>query len=72
RIIESNSRLHTAPPKTQTLCVTAVALGFWPVPVLLQMRKDKDANNKVFKNLDGNGDFQVDFKDFDIFVAALI
>lgn len=38
---------------------------------LLQSGKDKDAIDKVFKNLDENGDSQVDFKEFVIFVAAL-
>ncbi|XP_048158743.1 protein S100-P isoform X1 [Corvus hawaiiensis] len=33
--------------------------------------KDKDAIDNVFKNLDENGDSQVDFKEFVIFVAAL-
>ncbi|XP_068044733.1 protein S100-P isoform X1 [Anomalospiza imberbis] len=33
--------------------------------------KDKNAIDKVFKNLDENGDSQVDFKEFVIFVAAL-
>uniref|UniRef100_A0A8B9F3K4 S100 calcium binding protein P n=1 Tax=Amazona collaria TaxID=241587 RepID=A0A8B9F3K4_9PSIT len=33
--------------------------------------KDKDAIDKVFKSLDENGDSQVDFKEFVIFVAAL-
>ncbi|NXI94152.1 S100P protein, partial [Psophia crepitans] len=32
---------------------------------------DKDAIDKVFKNLDENSDSQVDFKEFVIFVAAL-
>mgnify|MGYP001859539549 FL=1 len=37
------------------------------------MRKDKDANDKVFKNLDENGDSQVDrFKEFVIFMGVLI
>lgn len=42
-----------------------------PAPFLLQSGKDKDAIDKVFKNLDENGDSQVDFKEFVIFVAAL-
>ncbi|KAM6132762.1 protein S100-P [Pterocles gutturalis] len=33
--------------------------------------KDKAAIDSVFKNLDENGDSQVDFKEFVIFVAAL-
>jgi len=42
-----------------------------PAPFLSQSGKDKDAIDKVFKNLDENGDSQVDFKEFVIFVAAL-
>lgn len=37
----------------------------------LQSGKDKNAIDKVFKNLDENGDSQVDFKEFVLFVAAL-
>ncbi|XP_009952425.1 PREDICTED: protein S100-P-like [Leptosomus discolor] len=33
--------------------------------------KDKNAIDKVFKNLDENGDSHVDFKEYVIFVAAL-
>ncbi|KFP38494.1 Protein S100-P, partial [Chlamydotis macqueenii] len=40
-------------------------------PFLLQSGKDKDAIDRVFKNLDENGDSQVDFKEFILFVAAL-
>ncbi|NWS39220.1 S100P protein, partial [Probosciger aterrimus] len=40
-------------------------------PNFLASGKDKDAIDKVFKNLDENGDSQVDFKEFVIFVAAL-
>ncbi|NXV72127.1 S100P protein, partial [Atlantisia rogersi] len=41
------------------------------LPNFLSSGKDKDAIDKVFKNLDENGDSQVDFKEFVIFVAAL-
>ncbi|KAM4674989.1 protein S100-P [Amazona ochrocephala] len=40
-------------------------------PNFLASGKDKDAIDKVFKSLDENGDSQVDFKEFIIFVAAL-
>ncbi|NXK72668.1 S100P protein, partial [Amazona guildingii] len=40
-------------------------------PNFLASGKDKDAIDKVFKSLDENGDSQVDFKEFVIFVAAL-
>ncbi|XP_009888831.1 PREDICTED: protein S100-P [Charadrius vociferus] len=40
-------------------------------PNFLLSGKDKDAIDKVFKDLDENGDSQVDFKEFVIFVAAL-
>ncbi|XP_009816518.2 protein S100-P [Gavia stellata] len=41
------------------------------LPNFLSSGKDKDAIDKVFRNLDENGDSQVDFKEFVIFVAAL-
>ncbi|XP_035179936.1 protein S100-P [Oxyura jamaicensis] len=41
------------------------------LPNFLQTGKDKDFIDKVFRDLDENGDFQVDFKEFVIFVAAL-
>ncbi|NXP08216.1 S100P protein, partial [Thinocorus orbignyianus] len=40
-------------------------------PNFLSSGKDKGAIDKVFKNLDENGDSQVDFKEFVIFVATL-
>lgn len=40
-------------------------------PNFLASGKDKDAIDTVFKNLDENGDSEVDFKEFVIFVAAL-
>ncbi|KFP03645.1 protein S100-P [Calypte anna] len=40
-------------------------------PNFISSGKDKEAIDKVFKNLDDNGDSQVDFKEFMIFVAAL-
>ncbi|XP_005148621.1 protein S100-P [Melopsittacus undulatus] len=40
-------------------------------PNFLASGKDKNAIDGVFKNLDENGDSQVDFKEFVIFVAAL-
>ncbi|NWI87096.1 S100P protein, partial [Pitta sordida] len=41
------------------------------LPNFLASGKDKDAIDKVFKNLDENGDSEVDFKEFVIFVASL-
>ncbi|NXY83416.1 S100P protein, partial [Alcedo cyanopectus] len=41
------------------------------LPNFLQSGKDRDAIDKIFKNLDENGDSQVDFKEFVTFVAAL-
>ncbi|NXK34080.1 S100P protein, partial [Piprites chloris] len=41
------------------------------LPNFLASGKDKDAIDRVFKNLDENGDSQVDFKEFVLFVAAL-
>ncbi|NXJ78405.1 S100P protein, partial [Trogon melanurus] len=41
------------------------------LPNFLSSGKDKDAIDKLFKNLDENGDSQVDFKEFVIFVATL-
>ncbi|KAJ7427304.1 epididymis-specific alpha-mannosidase [Willisornis vidua] len=41
------------------------------LPNFLKSGKDKDAIDRVFKDLDENGDSQVDFKEFVIFVAAL-
>ncbi|XP_071600107.1 protein S100-P [Heliangelus exortis] len=40
-------------------------------PNFISSGKDKEAIDQVFKNLDDNGDSQVDFKEFMIFVAAL-
>ncbi|NXG04555.1 S100P protein, partial [Sakesphorus luctuosus] len=40
-------------------------------PNFLKSGKDKDAIDRIFKDLDENGDSQVDFKEFVIFVAAL-
>ncbi|XP_041258982.1 protein S100-P [Onychostruthus taczanowskii] len=41
------------------------------LPNFLASGEDKNAIDKVFKNLDENGDSQVDFKEFVIFVASL-
>ncbi|NXL27916.1 S100P protein, partial [Glaucidium brasilianum] len=41
------------------------------LPNFLSSGKDKDAIDRVFKNLDANGDSQVDFKEFVLFVASL-
>ncbi|NXG21812.1 S100P protein, partial [Grallaria varia] len=41
------------------------------LPNFLTSGKDKNAIDRVFKNLDENGDSQVDFKEFVIFVATL-
>ncbi|NXL08398.1 S100P protein, partial [Mesembrinibis cayennensis] len=41
------------------------------LPNFISSGKDKDAIDKVFRNLDENGDSQVDFKEFVIFVSAL-
>ncbi|NXJ60727.1 S100P protein, partial [Rostratula benghalensis] len=41
------------------------------LPNFLSSGKNKDAIDEVFKNLDENGDSQVDFKEFVIFVASL-
>ncbi|NXL83134.1 S100P protein, partial [Alectura lathami] len=57
---------------TQTLTKAELkALLEQELPNFLSMGKDKDAIDRVFKNLDENGDSQVDFKEFVIFVAAL-
>ncbi|KGL79546.1 Protein S100-P [Tinamus guttatus] len=41
------------------------------LPNFLSAGKDKDNLDKIFKDLDNNGDSQVDFKEFVTFVAAL-
>ncbi|NXU56556.1 S100P protein, partial [Turnix velox] len=41
------------------------------LPNFLSSGKDKEAIDTTFRNLDENGDSQVDFKEFIIFVAAL-
>ncbi|XP_008050235.1 protein S100-P [Carlito syrichta] len=41
------------------------------LPGFLQNGKDKDAVDKLLKDLDANGDAQVDFNEFIVFVAAL-
>ncbi|XP_010192010.1 PREDICTED: protein S100-P [Mesitornis unicolor] len=40
-------------------------------PNFLSAGKDRDAIDKIFKSLDENGDSEVDFKEFIIFLAAL-
>lgn len=67
---------HTGPHQPRTLLREVAALGLCilspqPALFLLQSGKDKNAIDKVFKNLDENGDSQVDFKEFVLFVAAL-
>ncbi|XP_008571328.1 PREDICTED: protein S100-P [Galeopterus variegatus] len=41
------------------------------LPGFLQSGKDKDAVDKLLKDLDANGDAEVDFNEFVVFVAAL-
>ncbi|XP_075044893.1 protein S100-P-like [Mixophyes fleayi] len=41
-------------------------------PGILGKAKDKDACDKIMKDLDENGDCEVDFNEFIVFVAALI
>ncbi|XP_069600905.1 protein S100-P-like [Ranitomeya imitator] len=41
------------------------------VPVLMANAKEKNDCEKLLKDLDENGDSEVDFKEFMIFVAAL-
>ncbi|XP_039608723.1 protein S100-P-like [Polypterus senegalus] len=41
------------------------------LPNFLKSINDKDAVDKILKDLDDNGDSEVDFKEFIIFVAAL-
>ncbi|XP_078534631.1 protein S100-P [Lissotriton helveticus] len=41
------------------------------LPNFLESAKDKDAVDKLMKDLDENGDSEVDFNEFIIFVAAL-
>lgn len=39
--------------------------------LLLQVQKDADAVDKIMKELDENGDGEVDFQEFVVLVAAL-
>ncbi|XP_069488093.1 protein S100-P-like [Ambystoma mexicanum] len=41
------------------------------MPGFMENAKDKDAVDKLLKDLDENGDSEVDFNEFMIFVAAL-
>ncbi|XP_068799519.1 protein S100-P [Struthio camelus] len=41
------------------------------LPNFLSAGKEQEAIDQLFKNLDENGDSQVDFKEFVIFVATL-
>ncbi|KAL2779973.1 protein S100-P, partial [Daubentonia madagascariensis] len=41
------------------------------LPGFLQSGKEKDVVDKLLKDLDANGDAQVDFNEFIVFVAAL-
>ncbi|XP_051686024.1 protein S100-P [Oryctolagus cuniculus] len=41
------------------------------LPGFLQNGKDKDAVDKMMRDLDANGDAEVDFNEFVVFVAAL-
>ncbi|XP_063086277.1 protein S100-P [Cavia porcellus] len=41
------------------------------LPGFLQSAKDKDTVDKLLKDLDANGDAEVDFNEFIVFVAAL-
>ncbi|XP_055989041.1 protein S100-P [Sorex fumeus] len=41
------------------------------LPGFLQNGKEKDAVDKLLKDLDANGDAEVDFSEFMVFVAAL-
>lgn len=41
------------------------------LPGFLQSGREKDAVDKLLKDLDANGDAEVDFNEFIVFVAAL-
>ncbi|XP_006258970.1 protein S100-P [Alligator mississippiensis] len=41
------------------------------LPNFLESAKDKDALDKILKNLDENRDSEVDFNEFVVFVAAM-
>ncbi|XP_053556277.1 protein S100-P-like [Bombina bombina] len=41
------------------------------LPGILSNAKEKDASEKILKDLDANGDSEVDFNEFIILVAAL-
>ncbi|XP_058579142.1 protein S100-P [Neofelis nebulosa] len=41
------------------------------LPGFLQNKRDRDAVDKLLKDLDANGDAEVDFNEFMVFVAAL-
>ncbi|XP_004579419.1 protein S100-P [Ochotona princeps] len=41
------------------------------LPGFLQSGKDRDAVDKLLRDLDANGDAEVDFNEFVVFVAAL-
>ncbi|XP_025743531.1 protein S100-P [Callorhinus ursinus] len=41
------------------------------LPGFLQTKRDRDAVDKLLKDLDANGDAEVDFNEFIVFVAML-
>ncbi|XP_059251707.1 protein S100-P [Mustela nigripes] len=41
------------------------------LPGFLQTKRDRDAVDKLLKDLDANGDAEVDFSEFIVFVATL-
>nr|1OZO_A Chain A, S-100P protein [Homo sapiens]1OZO_B Chain B, S-100P protein [Homo sapiens] len=71
-IIDVFSRYSGSEGSTQTLTKGELkVLMEKELPGFLQSGKDKDAVDKLLKDLDANGDAQVDFSEFIVFVAAI-
>ncbi|EHB03668.1 Protein S100-P [Heterocephalus glaber] len=71
-IIDVFSRYATSEGSKQSLTKGELkTLMEKELPGFLQSGKDKDTVDKLLKDLDANGDAEVDFNEFMVFVATL-